>query len=61
MLRAIGDPAARFREDGCGMLRAVRFAAVLGFEIEPATWSGGERKRAGTFTKSAPSASARSW
>lgn len=38
VLRAIGDPADRFREDRLRMLRAVRFATVLGFEIEPATW-----------------------
>lgn len=38
VLRAIGDPEARFREDRLRMLRAVRFATVLGFEIEPATW-----------------------
>jgi poly(A) polymerase len=37
LLRAIGDPRARFREDHLRMLRAVRFAARLGFEIEPAT------------------------
>lgn len=37
-LRAIGDAAARFREDHLRLLRAVRFATVLGFEIEPATW-----------------------
>ncbi len=37
MLRAIGDPAARFREDRLRMLRAVRFATVPGFEIEPET------------------------
>jgi poly(A) polymerase len=39
ILRAIGDPEARFAEDRLRMLRAVRFAAVLGFEIEPATWA----------------------
>lgn len=39
VLRAIGDPEARFREDRLRMLRAVRFASVLGFEIDPATWS----------------------
>jgi tRNA nucleotidyltransferase/poly(A) polymerase len=38
VLRAIGDPQARFREDRLRMLRAVRFASVLGFEIDPATW-----------------------
>lgn len=37
-LRAIGDPAQRFHEDRLRLLRAVRFAARLGFTIEPATW-----------------------
>ncbi len=37
ILRAIGDPMARFAEDRLRMLRLVRFAAVLGFEIDPAT------------------------
>ncbi len=37
MVRAIGDPAIRFAEDHLRILRAVRFAARLGFEIEPAT------------------------
>jgi len=36
---AIGDPAQRFAEDRLRILRAVRFASVLGFEIEPATWN----------------------
>lgn len=36
-VRAIGDPALRFREDHLRMLRAVRFAATLGFEIHPDT------------------------
>ncbi|GHU75319.1 polynucleotide adenylyltransferase [Clostridia bacterium] len=39
ILRGVGDPAARFTEDGLRMLRAVRFCAQLGFEIEPATLS----------------------
>ena len=38
-VRAIGDPVARFREDRLRLLRAVRFATVLGFEIEGATWA----------------------
>src|SRR5438105_5996975 len=38
LIRAIGDPAQRFAEDRLRMLRAVRFATVLGFEIETATW-----------------------
>ncbi|CAI8697381.1 polynucleotide adenylyltransferase PcnB [Burkholderia pyrrocinia] len=37
LLRMIGDPATRFREDPVRMLRVVRFAAKLGFEIEPHT------------------------
>lgn len=36
-LRLIGDPDMRYREDPVRMLRAVRLAAKLGFEIEPAT------------------------
>jgi tRNA nucleotidyltransferase/poly(A) polymerase len=38
LIRAIGDPAARFREDHLRILRAVRFAVQLGFAIEPATF-----------------------
>jgi poly(A) polymerase len=38
ILRAIGDPAARFREDKLRLLRAVRFAARFDYAIEPATW-----------------------
>ena len=36
-MRMIGDPAARYREDPVRMLRAVRFAAKLGFTIAPKT------------------------
>ena len=36
-LRMIGDPETRYREDPVRMLRAVRFAAKLGFEIDEAT------------------------
>ncbi|MCX8072134.1 MAG: CCA tRNA nucleotidyltransferase [Candidatus Binatia bacterium] len=38
VIRAIGDPASRIAEDRLRMLRAVRFAAVLGFEIEQNTF-----------------------
>lgn len=38
LIRAIGDPAQRFAEDRLRILRAVRFATVLEFEIEPGTW-----------------------
>ncbi len=37
LIRAVGDPLARFREDRLRMLRAVRFAASLGFAVEPGT------------------------
>jgi poly(A) polymerase len=37
IIRAIGDAQARFTEDGLRLLRAVRFAARIGFTIEPAT------------------------
>ena len=36
-LRMIGEPEARYREDPVRMLRAVRFAAKLGFQIDEAT------------------------
>lgn len=37
IVRAIGEPRERFAEDHLRMLRAVRFAARLGFAIDPAT------------------------
>lgn len=37
-VRAVGVPLERFREDGLRPLRAVRFASVLGFDIQPATF-----------------------
>ena len=39
IIRAIGDPAVRFAEDHLRLLRAIRFAATLGFAIEPATFA----------------------
>ena len=45
LIRTIGDPELRMREDPVRMLRAVRFAAKLGFEIEPATLAAIERHR----------------
>ena len=36
-LRAVGDPLARFREDGLRPLRAVRFACTLRLALDPAT------------------------
>ena len=37
VIRAVGDPIARFTEDYLRMIRAARFAARLGARIEPAT------------------------
>lgn len=37
LIRAVGDPAVRFAEDRLRMLRAVRFAARFGFDIEAET------------------------
>ncbi len=37
IVRCVGDPETRFREDGLRILRAVRFASVLDFEIHPDT------------------------
>src|SRR5256886_2669039 len=38
LVRAIGDPTQRFAEDRLRMLRAVRSATVLDYQIDPTTW-----------------------
>jgi poly(A) polymerase len=38
LLRMIGDPPTRYREDPVRIIRVVRFAAKLGFGLEPATF-----------------------
>jgi putative nucleotidyltransferase with HDIG domain len=43
LIRAIGDPERRFREDHLRLLRAVRFAARLGFAIETQTFGAIQR------------------
>lgn len=40
LIRAVGDANERFQEDALRMMRAVRFAAKLDFEIDPATVAG---------------------
>ena len=46
VVRAIGDPDARFGEDHLRLLRAVRFAARLGFEIDSTTFEAIRRHHA---------------
>lgn len=50
LIRAIGDPDARFAEDSLRLLRAVRFAARYGYRIEPAT-EAALRRHAGEITR----------
>lgn len=38
LVRAVGEPEERFREDYLRILRALRFAARFGFTIDPRTW-----------------------
>jgi len=53
VIRTIGDPEIRFQEDPVRMLRAIKFAARLGFAIEPATYRALVRWR-GEIRKCAP-------
>lgn len=53
VIRTIGDPTVRFTEDPVRMLRAVRFAALLGFSVEKATWRALLAQSA-TITRAAP-------
>jgi len=39
IIRAVGDPKKRFKEDALRLMRAIRFAAQLSFTIEEKTWS----------------------
>lgn len=39
LIRAVGEPVRRFHEDPLRILRGLRFASQLGFEIEPATFA----------------------
>ena len=42
-LRAVGEPEARFAEDGLRLMRLARFAAGYGLEVDPETFAGGAR------------------
>jgi poly(A) polymerase len=53
VIRTIGDPIIRFTEDPVRMIRAIRFAAMLGFNIEERTEAAIE-ELCGTITKATP-------
>ena len=46
-LRCVGDPDTRFGEDALRLLRAIRFAVRLDFDIDPATYAAIRRGAAG--------------
>ncbi|MBN1897183.1 MAG: HD domain-containing protein [Spirochaetes bacterium] len=43
IIRTIGPPEERFKEDGLRLMRAIRFSTILGFKIEPVTFRGIEK------------------
>ncbi len=47
IIRCVGDPYLRLREDSLRLLRALRFASVLGFTIEPETAAALAKERNG--------------
>ena len=53
VIRTIGDPLVRFTEDPVRMIRAVRFAAMLGFNIEERT-AAAMHELSGTINKATP-------
>jgi poly(A) polymerase len=53
VVRTIGDPYVRFREDPVRMIRAIRHAARIGFQIEPRTWEA-TRELTGLIASCAP-------
>ena len=44
LIRAIGDPDIRFQEDPIRILRGMRLAATLGFQVEESTWTAMKRQ-----------------
>jgi tRNA nucleotidyltransferase (CCA-adding enzyme) len=53
VVRAVGVPRERFREDYLRILRALRFAARFGFSIDPATWEAAQAAAPGLAQLSA--------
>jgi tRNA nucleotidyltransferase (CCA-adding enzyme) len=60
VLRAVGDPNERFREDGLRILRGARFVATLDFELEDAT-EAAFRGALDTFRKVSPERVREEW
>ncbi len=54
VIRSIGDPMIRFREDPVRMMRAIKFASRLGFSIERGTDKAMKKLHACILTASAP-------
>ena len=54
IIRAIGDPDIRFREDPVRMMRAIKFSSRLGFSIERRTLAAMKRHHACILTASIP-------
>lgn len=54
LIRVIGDPDVRFREDPVRLMRAIEFASRLGFQVEPATWDAIRRHRSDILKASPP-------
>lgn len=54
IVRSIGDPNIRFQEDPVRMMRAVKFAARLGFKIERRTWAAMKRHHKCIMTAAVP-------
>ena len=46
VIRCVGDPATRFREDALRILRCVRFSSALGFSLDPPTANAARENRA---------------
>ena len=53
LVRAVGEPGQRFREDYLRILRAIRFAARFDFGIDPATWEAARASASGLAQLSA--------
>jgi tRNA nucleotidyltransferase (CCA-adding enzyme) len=60
LIRAVREPRERFAEDGLRVLRAARFVATLGFELDPAT-EAAIRPNLSTYAKVSPERVREEW